>query len=71
MPSTTRSSALPDVAGADRLLFGDEAARWSDGAADELLPVQARSAAVRRTWLVLAVVLLTLVGIAVTIGTVL
>ncbi|ROP37324.1 hypothetical protein [Saccharothrix texasensis] len=71
MPSTTPSAALPDLVGADRLLFGDDAARWLHGPAEELLPAQARPAAVRRTWLLLAVVLLALAGIAAAIGTVL
>ncbi|WP_156077269.1 hypothetical protein [Saccharothrix sp. NRRL B-16314] len=72
MASTTPSAALPDAASADRrLLFADEAGRWLHGPAEELLPSQARPAAVRRTWLVLAVVLLALAGVAATIGTVL
>jgi hypothetical protein len=69
MPPSTRSAASPDTAGG--LLFGDDAARWQAGRAEEVLPAQARPAAVRRTWLVLAVVLLTLIGVAVAIGTVL
>ncbi|GAB3007186.1 hypothetical protein [Saccharothrix stipae] len=69
MPSTTPPAALGDAARADRLLFGDEAARRLDGGVDDLLPAQARPAAVRRTWLVLAAVLLALAGVAVAIGT--
>jgi hypothetical protein len=53
------------------VLFGDESARWWDGRDDELLPAQARPAAVRRMWLLLAVALLGLAGVAVTIGAVL
>jgi hypothetical protein len=64
MSSPTRSAA-------DRLLFGDEAARWLPGPAEELLPPWARPAAVRLTWLVLVAVLLVLAGVAVAIGTVL
>ncbi|KOX23226.1 hypothetical protein ADK67_21735 [Saccharothrix sp. NRRL B-16348] len=69
MPPSTRPAASPDTAGG--LLFGDEAARWLGGRAEQLLPAQARPAAVRRTWLVLAVVLLTLAGVAVAIRMVL
>lgn len=69
MPRSTRSAASPDTAGGR--LFGDDAARWLDGRAEELLPASARPAAVRRTWFVLAAVLLALAGIAVAIGAVL
>ncbi|XVS62044.1 hypothetical protein ACQPYE_27750 [Actinosynnema sp. CA-299493] len=69
MPSSMRSAASPYAA--DGLLFGDDAARWPAGRTEELLPAPARPAAVRRTWLVLAAVLLALAGVAVAIGTVL
>ncbi|RDI35441.1 hypothetical protein [Lentzea flaviverrucosa] len=71
MPSTSGSAALPGGSGNDRVLFGDEAARWLAGRDHDLLPDQARPSAVRLMWLVLAVALLVLAGIGVGIGTVL
>lgn len=70
MTPTGRPAALPDDA-AGRRLFGDEVTRRFGGRERELLPPQARPAAMRWTWLALAVVLLALVGVAVTIGAVL
>jgi hypothetical protein len=69
-PTREPAGSAADIS-ADRLLFGADAVRWLDRREHELLPLLARPAMVHRTWVVLAMVLLVLAGIALIIGTVL